>query len=112
MTATIVRATPARRQASSIVHVPRMFVSNVDTGPRLATPTIAWAARWKTVSTSYSPSTRSISAASQTSPCTTSTRRSVPSRTSAESVDRVSLEHGHARAPAWSALTSQLPSSP
>ena len=50
-----------------------MFVSNVDSGAVLAIPTIVWAARWKTVSTSYSPSARSISGPSQMSPWTTLT---------------------------------------
>ena len=39
-----------------------MFVSKVETGLRLAMPTIVCAARWKTVSISYSPSTRSTTA--------------------------------------------------
>ena len=50
-----------RRQASSSAQVPWMFVSKVETGLRLAMPTIVWAARWKTVSTSYSPRARSSS---------------------------------------------------
>jgi hypothetical protein len=74
--ATIVRATSWRRTASMSVHVPRTFVSNVDAGDELAVTTSAWAARWKTVSTSYSPSTRSSSASSLTSPSTTVTWRS------------------------------------
>ena len=48
------------RHASSSAHVPRMFVSSVETGLRLAIVTIVCAARWMTVSASYSPMTRSI----------------------------------------------------
>src|SRR3954452_7880606 len=39
--------TPAARTASSSVYVPRTFDSKVASGERLATPTRAWAARWK-----------------------------------------------------------------
>src|ERR1700738_103962 len=39
-----------RRAASKSAHVPRTLVSNVETGLRLATVTIVWAARWITVS--------------------------------------------------------------
>ena len=60
----------------------------------MATPTIVWAARWKTVSTSCSASARSSSGASHTSPCTTLTSRSVSSRTSAKALAAFSLEHG------------------
>src|ERR1700682_5807529 len=45
-----------------------MFDSKVEIGFRLAPPTIVWAARWMTVSTSYSPITRSSTAWSSTSP--------------------------------------------
>ena len=38
-----------------------MFVSKVEIGLRFAMPTMVCAARWKTVSTSYSPSVRSSS---------------------------------------------------
>ncbi len=38
-----------------------MLESKVETGLRLATPTMAWAARWNTVRISRSPSTRSTS---------------------------------------------------
>jgi hypothetical protein len=51
-----------RRAASSSDHVPRMFDSNVDTGLRFAIGTIVCAARCSTVSISYSPRTRSMSA--------------------------------------------------
>ncbi len=89
-----------------------MFVSNVDSGAVLAIPTIVWAARWKTVSTSYSPTARSIRSASQMSPCTTLTRRSVPSTTSAERTTASRLSTV-VRAPcSMSALTNQLPSRP
>src|ERR1700730_2884149 len=56
------RTVGERRQASSVTHVPRTLVSSVDTGFLLATPTMVWAARWKTVSISYSPTTRSLTA--------------------------------------------------
>src|SRR5579859_1961271 len=56
------------RHDSSTVQVPRMFESKVETGARLAGPTIAWAARWKQVSISYSLMARSISAGSVISP--------------------------------------------
>ncbi len=62
-----------RRHASSSAQVPATFVSNVETGLRLAMVTMVWAARWITVSTSYSPSTRSRSAWSRTSPRTVAT---------------------------------------
>ena len=51
-----------------------MLVSKVETGLRLAMPTMVWAARWKTVSISYSPRLRSSSSRSQMSPRTTLTR--------------------------------------
>src|SRR5688500_3172330 len=44
-----------RRHASSREYVPRIFESNVEVGFRFATPTTVWAARWNTVSISYSP---------------------------------------------------------
>ena len=50
-----------------------MLVSKVETGLRLAIVTIVWAARWMTVSISYSPRMRSSSAWSRTSPRTTLT---------------------------------------
>ncbi len=40
--------------------MPRMLVSSVETGLRLATPTVACAARCRTVTISYSPRARSI----------------------------------------------------
>ena len=52
-----------RRQASSTFQVPPMLVEKVETGLRFAMPTMVCAARWKTTSTSYSPSTRSITIA-------------------------------------------------
>ncbi len=89
-----------------------MFASNVETGERLATPTIVCAARWNTESTSYSPSARSISAPSQTSPTTTFTRASVPSSASADTATE-SRRSTVVRAPRCSrAFTSQLPNSP
>ena len=48
-----------------------MLVSSVETGLRLATPTVVCAARWKTVAISYSPSARSSASWSRTSPRTT-----------------------------------------
>ena len=51
-----------RRQASSSDQVPATFVSSVETGLRLAMVTIVCAARWMTVSISFSPRTRSSSA--------------------------------------------------
>ena len=76
-----------RRQASSSAQVPWMFVSKVETGLRLAMPTIVWAARWKTVSISYSPRARSSSAWSRTSPRTTLTRSIRPA------ADELALRH-------------------
>ena len=96
--ATTTRPTPARRHASSTVHVPRMLASKVETGERLATPTIVCAARWKTVSTSYSPSARSISARIADVAMHDVDRRSVPSQRQRGHGDRVALEHRHARA--------------
>src|SRR5271154_3358805 len=63
-----------RRAASRSAHVPAMFVSNVEVGLRLATGTVVCAARWSTVSTSYSPRTRSRRVPSRTSPRTILTR--------------------------------------
>ena len=61
-----------------------MLVSNVDTGERLAVPTSVCAARWKTLSTSYSFSARAIRPSVQMSPWTTSTAPSRPSSRSGE----------------------------
>ena len=47
------------RHASSNVYVPRTFESHVDSGERLAMPTIVWAARWNTALTLYSLRIRS-----------------------------------------------------
>src|SRR6266849_4703375 len=56
-----------------------MLDSKVDSGDRLATPTIAWAARWKTVSTSYSLMARSTTPGVLILPCTSSMRSTMPS---------------------------------
>src|SRR5579883_637340 len=66
------------RQASSRFQVPLMFDSKVERGERLATPTIACAARWKQVSTSYSLIARSTSAKSAIEPWTRFMRSAIP----------------------------------
>src|ERR1035437_6062608 len=101
-----------RRAASSSAHVPRMLVSSVEMGFRFATPTIACAARWKTVSISYSPSERSSTSWSRTSPRTTVTlfSRPVPSSVLRGTQSRTSAV---TLAPSsTSRRTSQPPSSP
>src|SRR4051794_21780741 len=89
-----------------------MFVSNVEVGLRLAMPTIVCAARCMTVSISYSPSTRSISAASQRSPRTTLTRSSCPDVTSSDCGIQSRTRQSTSAPASTSRRTSQLPTSP
>src|SRR4051812_47967299 len=101
-----------RRQASSSDQVPWILASNVETGLRLAMPTIVCAARWKTISTSCSPSARSRRARSQTSPRTSLTRSIRPDRTRAHRGTQ-SRTRQVISAPASSRRrTSQPPTSP
>ena len=55
-----------------------MFASKVGTGEAFASPTIAWAARWKTVSTSCSASSLATSSGSRISPVTSTTSAAIP----------------------------------
>src|SRR3954470_2773943 len=89
-----------------------MLVSSVDTGFRLATFTVAWAARWRTVVTSYSPSARSIVSCSRRSPRTTLILSSNPDSTSSE---RGTQSRTSATTSAWAARryrTTHEPTSP
>src|SRR5262249_26260933 len=58
--------------------VPWMFVSKLETGDSLASPTIACAARWKTTSTPFSRIARATSASSRRSPTRSTTSASIP----------------------------------
>src|SRR5689334_5905086 len=89
-----------------------MLLSNVDSGFRLAIPTMVWAARWNTVSISYSASVRSIRSRSRISPRTTLTHSIVRLRTSSL-FGTQSRTRQTTSAPALARLrVSQLPSRP
>ena len=87
--------------------MPRTFDSNVDSGERFAVPTIVCAARWKTVSTSYSPSARATRPASLRSPWTTSNasldaveqQRRARRAVALQDDDAVAARHERAREP-------------
>ena len=74
-------------------------------GLRLAVPTMAWAARWMTVSVWYSPMARSRRSRSRTSPRTTRTRSMARDRTNSDCGTQSRTTHDHFRAGRHEALS-------
>src|SRR5688500_3557457 len=89
-----------------------MLISIVAAGARSAVPTNGCAARWNTVSMSYSASERSMHAGSQMSPRTTITLRSSPSSSRLLPGTPSRKRHTTCAPRSTSALTSQPPKNP